>query len=648
LSKPPSSKAAASKPKTCGTLGPLADLESHLPTEWWRELFGSLYLKTDGDVVENDANTVHEIDSLIQITGIDTGDRILDLCCGQGRHTMELAKRGYRDVTGVDRSRYLVRLARRRARDKNLKVTFREADARKFHPRTQFDTVIMMGNSFGYFDRQEDDLQVLMTVRNALHSRGTLVLDITDGRWMRSNFEPRSWEWIDQTHFVCRERSISDDGHRLISREVVTHAERGVIADQFYAERLYSFDEISALLTESGFQNLRLHGEMTADSDRGQDLGMMAQRLLISATAPRKAPRATGGTVKSRKVTVIMGDPSLPDPVKKDGVFNAEDMDTIQRLMSALDRQNGYTFEYLDNHSTLLADLQKLDTDLVLNLCDEGYNNNAQLELHVPAVLEMLDIPYSGAGPGCLSACYDKALVRAIAAQMDIPVPLETYVNVSDVSATLPSVFPALLKPAWGDSSIGITQKAVVHSAKELMEYLSYLQGELPGRPVLVQEFLQGAEFSVGLIGNPSMNLEALPILEVDFSQLDTGLPHILGYESKWHPDSPYWSQIHYRQAELDGEKSRLLVEQSSNLFERLGCRDYARFDFRADADGTIKLLEVNPNPGWCWDGKLNLMAGFAGHGYTDLLNMILTAACERIGAIPHATDRYAKVTDAA
>jgi D-alanine-D-alanine ligase len=75
----------------------------------------------------------------------------------------------------------------------------------------------------------------------------------------------------------------------------------------------------------------------------------------------------------------------------------------------------------------------------------------------------------------------------------------------------------------------------------------------------------------------------------------------------------------------------RKLVHFSGRLFERLGCRDYARFDFRADSHGVIKLLEVNPNPGWCWDGKFNLMAGFAGIEYHELLNMILNTARERI-----------------
>ena len=94
-------------------LGPVADLESHLPAEWWRKLFNALYVKTDGDVVENAENTRREVDFIVSAAAIQTHSHILDLCCGQGRHCLELARRGFRNVMGVDRSRYLVRLARK-------------------------------------------------------------------------------------------------------------------------------------------------------------------------------------------------------------------------------------------------------------------------------------------------------------------------------------------------------------------------------------------------------------------------------------------------------------------------------------------------------------------------------------------------------
>ncbi len=284
----------------------------------------------------------------------------------------------------------------------------------------------------------------------------------------------------------------------------------------------------------------------------------------------------------------------------------------------------------------------------MLNLCDEGFGNDAFKELHVPAFLEMLDLPYTGAGPACLGICYDKALVRAMAQALDIPVPLETYVRAGDRLATLPSVFPALLKPAHGDSSIGITQDAVVRDPEALLAYLGHLNEILPGRPALIQEFLTGAEYSIALVGNPATGLDALPILEVDYSALDPGLPRILGYESKWHPDSPYWTDINYLETGLDAERQREMVVQSIRLFEVLGCRDYARFDFRSDANGVIKLLEANPNPGWCWDGKLNLMAGFAGLSYSDLLERILDVAFNRIELVRPARSHQRKSAVAA
>ena len=150
---------------------------------------------------------------------------------------------------------------------------------------------------------------------------------------------------------------------------------------------------------------------------------------------------------------------------------------------------------------------------------------------------------------------------------------------------------------------------------------------------MLIQEFLTGTEYSVGIIGNPGLTFRNLPPLEVDFSGLDPGLPPILGYESKWIPDSPYWTQIKYHEARIDEDVRRRLVDYSNKLFERLDCRDYARFDFRTDADGEIKLLEVNPNPGWCWDGKLNFMATYADLRYAELLELILEAAQERIAS---------------
>ncbi len=616
------------------TLGPVSDLERHLPAEWWKSLFNSIYLKTDGDVVENDQNTGIEVDQLVRVTQLQRDDRILDLCCGQGRHCIELARRGFANVVGVDRSRYLVRLARRRAKQLGLKISFHEGDARKFRLKEyNFRVVALMGNSFGYFDRQEDDLAVLSSVKRALQPGGTILLDVTDGDWMQQNYAPRSWEWIDETYFVCRERSLAADGQRLISREVVVHAERGVIVDQFYAERLYSPGTLTELLERAGYSHIEQHGTFEGGSNRQQDLGMMAHRLVVTARSPATVRPQAKRRPPFPKVTVMLGDHRFPDPCKRNGQFNPEDFETIRLLKEALGQNDQFEFDYVDDHEQLIDRLRNDPPGFVFNLCDEGFRNDPFKELHVPALLELFDVPYSGSGPAALGLCYNKTFVRCIAQAIDIPVPLETYIDPDDQSATIPSILPALLKPNFGDSSVGINVDSVVASPGQLVARIEAMRREFPSIGLLIQEFLAGEEYSVGVVGNPGQGYRFLPVLEVDYSGLDASLPKILGYESKWLPDSPYWSQLRYREATCDEETVRKLCDYSGRLFERLGCRDYARFDFRADGKGTIKLLEANPNPGWCWDGKLNLMAEFAHHSYADLLTMILEAAQARCAA---------------
>lgn len=351
-------------------------------------------------------------------------------------------------------------------------------------------------------------------------------------------------------------------------------------------------------------------------------------------------------------LAVVLGDPRLADSAKIRGVFAAEDHDAFDRMRQALaevaDEPPGASFRYLDRHDRLLDDLRSAPPDLVLNFCDTGFMNRAELELHVPALLEMLGIPYSGAGPSCLALCYDKAAVRAIALDLGIRVPEERFLRPDEppeaaVDAWGPERFPVLVKPNRGDGSVGITRRAVAWSAEEALECIRRLRrGEWGGdRPaaydaagrdeILIQEYLDGREYGIGLVGNPGA-FTVLPPMEVDFSDLPAGLPPILSYESKADPDSPYYTRIGYRRADVHPRELETMVGWSKRLFERLGCRDYARFDFRAGADGRPRLLEVNPNPAWCWDGKMAFMIGFAGGTYPNLLRAILDAALARTG----------------
>ena len=613
------------------TLGPVPDLERHLSEDWWRTIFNATYLRTDGDVVENPENTTREVDALVRAAGLTPEARVLDLCCGQGRHCLELALRGYKHVTGLDRSRYLIALARKRASAAGLSVNFHEGDARRFRVRSApFDAVALMGNSFGYFDRPEDDHAVLQSVRRSLRAGGAVILDITDGEWIRQHFEPRSWEWIDRDSLVCRERALSANGARLVCREVVVNAAQGIVADQFYAQRLYDLERLTVLLESAGFDSIEEHGALLASSDRNQDLGMMEQRFFVTArvTGTRSVRRAEPAT----DVLVLLGDPARPDGIRPDGKFTVDDNDALRRLRMALSEVPGCAFRYHDDHATLLQILNSQRPSIVLNFCDEGFRNDLSAELHVPALLEVLGIPYTGAGPACLGLCVDKSHVRAIAMSLGVPVPREACLP---PGASLDSVdvgYPAIVKPRSSDGSSGITASSVVHSARELSARVEALRAERPTETLLVQEFLPGTEYSVGLCGNADGGVDAFPVLEVDYSGLPRELPPILGYESKWnHPETPYWTDVHYREATLSAANREQLVSSARLLFQELGCRDYARIDFRTGSDGVIRLLEVNPNPGWGWGDELNYMAGWAGLSYPQLLGRIVDSARARM-----------------
>ncbi len=615
--------------------GPVPTLEEYVRPDWWRSIFGSLYLKTDGDVVDDQAITRQEIDTFTAALGAAKDDRILDLCCGQGRHSLEMARRGFRQVEGLDRSHYLIQRAKTSARKEGLPVRFREGDARKLpYPTDTFDVVTILGNSFGYFETVKDDLRVLKEVIRVLKPWGRILVDVTDGEYVRQNFQPRSWEWMDKKHFVCRERSLSVDGQRLISREVITHVEEGVLADQFYAERLYTQESLTKLMAEAGFSDCVCHTSLTPDSQRNQDLGMMVRRIVLTGRVRKQWAPAKRRSDDLKNVVVVLGDPNKSDPLKPSSVFDDDDFYTIDRLKAALRELKGYRFDYLNNHDTLMGDLRKAAarTQLVLNLCDEGFDNDPRKELHVPALLEQLGIPYTGGGPQCLAFCYDKSLVRGVAKEMGVPVPQAFFIRSDESTFELPFGFPVIVKPNFGDSSFGITQRSVAYRLEDLVNAISEIRDKLGyEKPILVEQFLTGKDLTVGIIGNPPSSYNVLPIIEEDYSALPPRLPRVCGYEAKWDPTSPYW-QLRSVPAELPDPVVKTLEDCCLKLFERLECRDYARFDWRLDAEGNPCLLEVNPNPGWCWDGHLAKMAGIAGIGYPEMLGAILGAAGLRLG----------------
>jgi len=260
---------------------PDGDLANHVSADWWKILFDELYLKTDGDNYdgEDDTITKSEIDLMIKISGFTPSQHILDLCCGQGRHSFELARRGFTKVDGLDYSDYLINIAKQRAVSSKLPVIFTQGDARQIpFPDGTFDVIMLLANSFGYFEDKNDDIAVLKEVYRALKPGGYVLLDITDGTYIKNNYNKTVLEWIDEDVYVYRQREIKGD--RLVAREAVCSVDKGLIRDHFYAERLYAYDDIKQSLLSTNFKELKYEDTITHHHEY-IDWGMLAQRMII-------------------------------------------------------------------------------------------------------------------------------------------------------------------------------------------------------------------------------------------------------------------------------------------------------------------------------------------------------------------------------
>ena len=334
-----------------------------------------------------------------------------------------------------------------------------------------------------------------------------------------------------------------------------------------------------------------------------------------------------------RSIAVITGDPSLPDPTKDGQRYGPEDLEVHARMKAAFAEIRDLEVTVIERHEGLFDRLADLAPDLVVNFCDTGFRNRPEQEIHVVTQLELLGLPYTGATPRGMILCYDKQVVRLVAESLGVPVAAEQFIVAEQIPDAQVQAFPALIKPNMADGSVGITKDAVVHDAAQARRYLDWLAETLPGRDVLVQEYLPGPEYGLGLLGNADTGLTPLPMLEVDFSGLPDDCAPILSFESKAQPDSPYWTDIGLRPASLPRERQQALADRCRQLFGRLSLRDYGRFDFRTAADGTIRLMEVNPNPAWGYDAKFAVMSGFAGWSYADMLERLVAAAWSRITA---------------
>ncbi len=245
---------------------------------WWQTLFDDVYLLTDARSVCDAELTAREADFIQEVLEISPGERILDLCGGHGRHSLELARRGFSELTVLDYSAYLLEHGRKAAGQDGLAIDFVQGDARSTcFESSGFDVVMVLGNSFGYFEEPGQDRALLDEAHRLLRPGGRLILDLVDGDYLKRNFKSHSWHEIETGIVVCRERSMQDESIRV--REMVLCKKQGLVRDQSYSARLYSGGVIRDLLRETGFDKIDIISGYSSHKEPG-DYGFMTNRMM--------------------------------------------------------------------------------------------------------------------------------------------------------------------------------------------------------------------------------------------------------------------------------------------------------------------------------------------------------------------------------
>lgn len=306
----------------------------------------------------------------------------------------------------------------------------------------------------------------------------------------------------------------------------------------------------------------------------------------------------------------------------------------------------GHSTVFLEGDLSLVEQLPRVAPDICFNIC-EGHRGDSR-ESHVPAILEMLRIPFTGGGVLALALTLDKPLTKRLLDHHGIPTPAFQVFDRADTPVRPDLAYPLFVKPSREGSSIGVTTASVVNSEAELRVQVAR-QLERFGQPILVERFVRGREVSVGIIGNPTTSgpgeepiwsspgelppgLTVLPPLETHLERYPEGRGGVYVGSIKSDPGDEY----HYScPALLPASVSAELRLLAANVFDITGCRDVARIDFRLDDDdgGRPFVLEVNGLPGLSPGySDLVLAAQATGIAYADLITMILDHACARWG----------------
>lgn len=321
--------------------------------------------------------------------------------------------------------------------------------------------------------------------------------------------------------------------------------------------------------------------------------------------------------------------------VVKKGTINdlicEKEIEIIVPLVMELLASRGYEVSSLKADLDLWENLRKRkqDIDIVLNLA-EGFGGGNTNEAAVPAILEALEIPFTGASTRNMHFTMDKEKTKLVLASYGVPSAPHVLVRkMTDLEAFRLS-YPVIVKPVREEASIGITCGSVVSDSESLRRQIRESLS-LYGQPALVEQFVVGREISVGVVGNGS-DLHVFPPLEFAFSNTVPELQRLRSYEYKWGGGKEEMVK-----ASLSPVTTGKLEEYSRIAHLAADCCDYSRMDYRVTERGDIYLLEVNYNPGigpntHGLNNTLTMMASFDGLSFEDLIELIVSTARKRYG----------------
>jgi len=282
------------------------------------------------------------------------------------------------------------------------------------------------------------------------------------------------------------------------------------------------------------------------------------------------------------------------DPENKAREDVKEIADHIVRILNA----NGYNASGLGVTSDVtgaVTELRALKPAAVFNLC-ESIDGDNRFESLMPMLMELEGIPYTGSGSFALSLALRKEKVKNVLLACGIPVPKGVLVSQAGDLASIDLRFPVIVKPAREDASVGITRASVVSEAKALNERALHVL-EHYHQPALVEEYVEGREIYVSLLGQLDGGLQIFPFFEIDFSAMPADRPNIVSFEGKWVEDSVEYKGTRPVRCEgLSPELREKVAQTALRAFRSVGMRDYGRMDVRLSADGTPYVIDVNPN----------------------------------------------------